>query len=92
MFDEKTRQQLNYYVYMLVDPIDKKPFYIGKGFANRVFDHLNCALTDIDVISAKYDKIRKITSSNNIVEHIILRHSLTEIEAYTVEASLIDPS
>lgn len=90
MFDEKTRQNLNYYVYMLVDPSDKRPFYIGKGIANRVFDHLNCALTDVDIKNAKYEKIREITGNNQLVEHVILRHNLTEREAFTVEATLID--
>lgn len=90
MFDEKTRQKLNYYVYMLVNPSDKKPFYIGKGIDNRVFDHLNCALTDIDIIDAKYEKIREITNKNLIVEHVILRHNLTESEAFAIEATLID--
>lgn len=90
MFDEKTKQKLNYYVYMLVDPNDKKPFYIGKGIANRVFDHINCALIDVDIQNAKYDKIREITSYNKTVEHVILRHDLTEKEAFTVEATLID--
>jgi len=90
MFDEKTRQQLKYYVYMLLDPNDNKPFYIGKGLDNRVFDHLACALTDIDTSNAKYDKIREITQSNQIVKHIIVRHGLTESEAFQIEASLID--
>lgn len=90
MFDEKTRQQLNYYVYMLIDPTDNKPFYIGKGFENRVFNHLNLALTDLDFKNAKYDKIREINSQDRSVQHIIVRHGLTELEAFKIEASLID--
>ena len=30
-FDPKTILALNYYVYMLIDPRDNIPFYIGKG-------------------------------------------------------------
>ena len=40
MFDEKTIAELKYYVYLLVNPITKSPFYVGKGEGNRVFDHL----------------------------------------------------
>lgn len=90
MFDEKTRQELKYYVYMLLDPVDNKPFYIGKGLDNRVFNHLDCALTDIDTSNAKYEKIREINHKGQIVNHIIVRHGLTENEAYQIEASLID--
>lgn len=90
MFDEKTRQELKYYVYMLLDPEDNKPFYVGKGIDNRVFNHLDCALNDIDTANAKYDKIREITEKEQTVKHIIVRHGLTENEAYQIEASLID--
>lgn len=90
MFDEKTRQQLNYYVYMLINPSDSKPFYIGKGLANRVFDHMNCALTDTDISNAKYDIIREIKERDQIVGHVIIRHGLTSDEAFKIEASLID--
>jgi len=90
MFDEKTKQHLKYYVYMLIDPISKQPFYIGKGLDNRVFTHLDCALTDLDIVSAKYDTIRKIQENGNVVEHIIVRHGLDEHEAFQIEASLID--
>ena len=90
MFDEKSRQQLKYYVYMLLDPTDNKPFYVGKGTDNRVFNHLACALTDIDTSNAKYDKIREITQTGQTVKHIIVRHGLSESEAFQIEASLID--
>lgn len=90
MFDEKSLQELKYYVYMLVDPTENKPFYVGKGVENRVFNHLACALTDIDTSNAKYDKIREITQSGQNVKHIIIRHGLSESEAFQIEASLID--
>src|ERR1035437_7964578 len=90
MFDEKSQQALRRYVYMLLDPVDNKPFYIGKGNNNRVFQHMNCALTDIDAITAKYEKIREILNSGNGVEHVIVRHGMTDHEAYQVESSLID--
>jgi len=90
MFDEKSRQALKYYVYMLIDPTDNNPFYVGKGIDNRVFNHLACALTDSDVSNAKYDKIREIIQNGQTVKHVIVRHGLSESEAFQIEASLID--
>lgn len=91
MFDEKTRQELKYYVYVLLDPKDNKPFYVGKGINNRVFNHLDCALTDnIDTSTAKYDKIRELVNNGQTVKHVIVRHGLTESEAFQIEATLID--
>ena len=90
MFDEKTRQELKYYVYMLLDPRDNRPFYVGKGIDNRVFNHLDCALTDLDATTAKYDKIREIIQNGKNVKHVIVRQGLTETESFQIEASLID--
>lgn len=90
MFDEKTQQKLKSYVYMLLDPQDDKPFYVGKGIDNRVFNHLACALADTDTSTAKYDKIREIIQRDEAVKHVIVRHGLTENEAFQIEASLID--
>lgn len=89
MFDEKTKQHLKSYVYFLIDPTSKKPFYVGKGKNDRVFDHVKCAL-EYETVSDKYDTIRKIHSENKIVEHIIVRHGLTDKEALEIEATLID--
>lgn len=90
MFDEKSSQALKYYVYLLLDPADNKVFYVGKGIDNRVFNHLACALSDIDTSNAKYDKIREIIQSGYAVKHVIVRHGLSESEAFQIEASLID--
>ena len=89
MFDEKTKQHLNSYVYLLIDPTTNQPFYVGKGKNDRVFDHLRCAC-ESETISDKYDKIREINNDNKTVGHIIVRHGLTDREASEIEASLID--
>ena len=89
MFDEKTKQNLKYYVYFLIDPTTGQPFYVGKGKDNRVFNHIKCAL-EFETISDKYEKIREIQNKNKTVEHIIVRHGLTEKEAFEIEATLID--
>ena len=90
MFDPKTQIELKYYVYILLDPQDDKPFYVGKGVGNRIFNHLTCALIDKDTLNAKYDKIREIIQRGQTVKHIIVRHRLTENEAFQIEATLID--
>jgi hypothetical protein len=89
MFDPITSERLNYYVYALVHPIDKKPFYIGKGIGNRVFNHMNCAIKE-DESNLKLDTIREILKVGHQVEHVIIRHGLNEKEAFEVEAALID--
>jgi len=89
MFDEKTTKQLGYYVYMLIDPKDNTPFYVGKGTNNRVFDHVKFAIDNPHIVSDKCDKIREIGAEN--VKHVILTHGLaSEIDAYKVEALAID--
>ncbi len=55
-----------------------------------MFNHLACALTDIDTSIAKYEKIREIVQSGQTVRHVIVRHGLSESEAFQIEASLID--
>ncbi|MDB9808405.1 hypothetical protein OAB79_00610 [Yoonia sp.] len=92
MFDEKTAARLGYYVYALIDPGTGKTFYIGKGFGNRVFDHVNSAASKnpSSILGRKYELIKEIFNAGRQVEHVILRHGLTEDQAFLVEASLID--
>ena len=90
MFSQKAQEELGYYVYCLVDPRDRKIFYIGKGVGNRVFAHACDALEHEDVCSDKLEKIREIIKSGHKVNHYIIRHKLSEEDAFTVESVLID--
>jgi uncharacterized protein len=82
-------EKLGYYVYFLIDPEIDEIFYVGKGIGNRIFAHLNHAISS-PLESDKLDKIRSIQLKGLQVKHIIHRHGLTEKEAFEVEASLID--
>lgn len=88
-FSEATKDALKFYVYVLVDPVDKKIFYVGKGSGNRVFQHAEDALKDTDE-SLKLDTIRRILQAGNHVEYYIIRHGLTEEAALLVESVIID--
>jgi len=92
MFDERTQRLIGHYVYMLVDPLCKSPFYVGVGQNNRVFDHIAMAAYLIDSVGDRYEKIRDIQSraTDNQVIHVIVRNRMSKAEAYEVEAALID--
>lgn len=89
MFDQKTIEKIGYYVYALIDPRNEKPFYIGKGVGNRVFNHLQCALEQVTV-NDKYNMIRTIAQEKCEIKHIIIRHGLNEHQAFEIESTLID--
>lgn len=84
-FSPKTIEQLQYYVYVYSDPDTKKPFYVGKGKGNRVFDHLS---DESD--SEKVKKIKSLLAERKepIIE--ILVHGIDEETAFKVEAAAID--
>ena len=88
-FPRSVIEKLGYYVYLLRDPKTHKVFYVGKGTGNRIFAHINSAISS-PLDSDKLDKIRSIQSKGLQVRHSIIRHGLTEKEALEIEASLID--
>lgn len=94
-FTPDVQEQLQYYVYRLIDPRDGQTFYVGKGRGNRIFAHVAGALNgyweeDEDDTSAKIQQIREIHQAGLSVIHVIQRFGLTENEAFEVEAALID--
>ena len=40
-FSKGVSEQLDHYVYLLIDPRNGQTFYIGPGQKNRIFVHVN---------------------------------------------------
>lgn len=87
-FSKLAKENLNYYVYALVNPFDEKIFYVGKAYANdRAFDHLKKVAKE----SKKTNKIKEIRSLGQEPRVEILRYGLdSDIIAFEVEAAIID--
>ena len=88
-FKQSVIEGLKYYVYVLVDPRNNCIFYVGKGSGNRVYQHAQAALAE-DSPSLKLSTIREIKELGLDVKYYIIRHNLSEQEAYLVESSIID--
>lgn len=83
-----TLEKLGWYVYLLVDPRDKKIFYVGKGKGGRFVDHLYEKLYE-----SRHEKdeiIKEITRNGLEVEVFLLRHGLDEKTALEIESTIID--
>jgi hypothetical protein len=87
---KSTIEKIQYYVYLLSDPRNGKIFYVGKGKGNRINSHLLGALEESTKETEKIRTIREIQDKGFEVELTVLRHGLTEKEAFEVEASIID--
>lgn len=94
-FSNEIIDQLNNYVYRLIDPRNGVTFYVGRGVGNRIFQHVEGVLklpedTIEDDVSLKIGLIQEIHKAGLEVEHIIHRHNLEYSVAIEVEAALID--
>jgi hypothetical protein len=78
---QSTIEKLKYYVYLLINTNDNKPFYVGKGKGNRINKHF---LDALDEQVKQTDKIKSIKKLGVKVKKIILRHGLTERESLIV--------
>lgn len=69
-----------YYIYLLINPIDFLPFYVGKGSGNRAYSHLSRSHNDKNV--AAISALRAIELDPIIA---IIEKDLTEEEAFISE-------
>lgn len=91
-------QELKTYVYMLIDPRSRTPFYVGKGRGIRFLSHYANALAPVDdevvdeqTESRKDSQIAEILAQGEKPEVWILRHGMNGVSEYTaVEAAVID--
>lgn len=86
-------EHLGYYVYLLIDPRDERIFYVGKGTGGRCFSHVREARKTTRDSRGDYEKlatIRGIEDSGHQVRIEILRHGLTEDQAFHLESAAMD--
>ena len=92
----------DYYVYALCDE-KNVPFYIGKGKAGRVLQHLKEARSFEEALQMADDesngikqaqknseKIERINAVGEALQHVIIKWGLTEHEAFMCESALIN--
>ena len=84
-------ERLGQYVYLLIDPRDGRPFYVGKGRGVRMLAHgLEADDVEGDTDGAKLAHIRDIRAAGSEHEIWIARYGMTGAEYTAVEAALID--
>lgn len=82
--------QKPYYVYHLLDPRDKQPFYVGLGKKDRMYHHVREVLNEsYKVNTPKTERIREILETNLDVEHKIIKRFNTRKEAQRFEIEQI---
>lgn len=77
-----------YYVYALIDPFTQHPFYIGKGSGERYKVHLNETFKNTEN-KKKYAIIKSIRNKGSEPIIIKLLDNISEVNAYELEANLI---
>lgn len=77
-------EALGFYVYLYIDPRNKKPFYVGKGKGRRLLTHLD---VQGKAITKRISEIRE-SGKEPCID--ILRRGLSENVALEVEAALIE--
>jgi len=80
-------------VYLISDPATDEVFYVGKGTRTRLIQHINEGVgadMSVGAESAKRTRIRDIRKAGHEPRLEVVRHGLSEREAFLIEAALID--
>lgn len=78
-----------FYVYILVDPANDLPFYVGKGKGDRAKAHALAERRGADSNSVKAQKLCSIRLAGAEVGIVIVADGLTEANALAVERDFI---
>ena len=90
-FSKKSLVSLGeYYVYSLIDPRNRKVFYIGRGTGNRILNMKEKVREVPESEKLKLKTIAEIQATGLEVEKVIIKCNLTESEAFASEAALIN--
>lgn len=84
-FPKGVAEKVKFYVYLYIDPRNKRVFYVGNGRGNRAFSHLHDQSE-----SKKWRRIQQIYKSREQPRIELLCYGLKKSEAELVEAAAID--
>lgn len=90
-FGSLQKEKLGHYIYALIDPRDRKMFYVGKGVGDRVFSHFkeseDCHKLK-KIASSKVIRILDIWNNNEDVEWTIICHSVDKSRIFEIESAV----
>jgi len=81
----EVRRQLGWYVYLYIDPRSNTPIYVGKGKGSRALAHLSSGGE-----TEKGRIFQEIEDSGLVPRIDIVARKVSELEAFRIEAALID--
>ena len=79
-----------YYVYLLIDPRDRRVFYVGKGTGKRAHSHTSNAIKGRIDNAEKHRAIMSILDEGQEPEIFFFSRTHKEAAAFSVERKLID--
>ena len=85
----KAEQAKKYYVYLLINPITNKIFYVGKGKGKRIESHVKRAKMGLIDNEPKYTEIMSIINTGLKPIEFIFQDNMLENNAFMLEGFLI---